>query len=119
MASDIKSVVYTTDSGKQYNVGIDAAVFAQVGASTARKVGGADYTGTPALDPMPRNLRPRTVTVSNGSKKRRVLCLTPTAELFTGTETAINLTDGAGATGTYVRYRATGERYQFARDPQG
>jgi hypothetical protein len=119
MATDIKSVIYTDDAGRQYNIGLSAAVFAQAGAGGAPKVGGADYTGTPALAPMPKNLRPRVARVSAAGKKRRVICLTPTAGLYTGTDTTIDLTDGGGVTATYSRYEKTAENYRFARDPTG
>lgn len=114
---DLKSVVYTDDLGNDYATKIDAAVFAQVGASTNPKVGGVDYTGTPELPPLPRNLKARRALVSAAGNKRRVVCLTADADLFTGVENSINLQVlGAGAV-AYARYGRQPEITGIRHDP--
>lgn len=115
---DLKSVIYEDDLGRQYATKIDAAVFAQTGASTAVKVGGADYTGSPELPPLPRGFRPRTVLVSEATHgKRRVVCLTPDSELYLGTESQINLAVLGAASATFNRYGAVGEKRGIRHDP--
>lgn len=115
---DLKSVIYTDDKGADWATKIDASVFAQTGTSTAVKVGGSDYTGSPELPPMPKWLKPRTVVVSNATHgKRRVVCLEPTSELYLGTETAINLKVLDAAAQTFNRYGTTGEVRGIKHDP--
>jgi hypothetical protein len=113
---DLKSVVYTDDGGRQYSTKIDASVFAQTGGS-GPKVGGADYTGSPELAPLPRNFRPRTVTVSAAGNKRRVVCLTAASTLYVGTDTNIDLPVLGAAAVTYTRVRRTAETYRTSHDP--
>ena len=116
---DLKSVIYTDDFGRDYACRMDAALFAQVGASTARKVGGSDYTGSPKLPPMPTNLIPRHVIVSNAGNKRKAICLTPTAELFTGVESTVTLQVVGTTPATYTAFEAVAERYKTHLDPSG
>jgi hypothetical protein len=117
-ARDLKSVIYTDDYGRTYATKMDASVFAQVGASTNRKVGGADYAATPKIPAMPAQMRPRHVVVSAaGRPKRRVVCLTPDAELFDGTETTIDLPDLGGAAVTFTVYASNGEEWPARHDP--
>jgi len=114
---DLKSVIYTDDAGNAFATKIDASVFAQLGTGGPPKVGGGDYAAAPRLPALPRNLRPRTALVSAAGNKRRVVCLTNTADLFTGTETTINLQVlGAGAV-TYTAYGSVGEKYAIRHDP--
>lgn len=114
---DLKSVIYTDDAGNDYATKIDAAVFAQVDGSANPLVGGADYTGTPRLPPVPRNLVRRTVSVSAAGNKRRVVCLTKTAPLFTEAESEIDLQVLGGAAVTYTAYGSNPERYSIRHDP--
>lgn len=115
---DLKAVVYTDDSGKNWATAISADVFAQ---ASGALVGGADYTGDPALDPLPRGLIPRSVTVSNAGNKRRVVCLTSSGTLYTGAATTVDLYQiGAAAAVTYTRYKSNRERdHRPFRDPSG
>jgi len=93
MSRDIQAVVYTDDQGNEYITGIAADVFSQVGGDAAPKVGGRDAVAADAsLPPMPRNLSPRTATLTApGQSPRRVVCLTKTASLFEATETTLTL----------------------------
>lgn len=119
-ARNLKAVVYTDDYGNNFATKIDAAIFAQTGTSTAVKVGGSDYDGTPRLAPMPAQLRPRHVIVSAaGRPKRRVVCLSPDSELFDGTESTIDLPDLGGAAVTFTAYLARDEIYPSNPDPAG
>lgn len=114
---DLKSVIYTDDFGRDYSTKMDAGVFGQAGASTNPKVGGADYAATPKLPPLPSNLKPRHVVVSAAGNKRRVVCLTSDADLFTGVETTINLPVLGAAAVTYTAFEAVAERYDHHDDP--
>lgn len=117
-ARDLKSVVYTDDYGRDYATKMDASVFAQVGASTDPKVGGSDYAVPPKLPPLPAELKPRHVIVSAaGRPKRRVVCLTKEADLFTGVETTINLPDLGGAAVAFTAYGPVAESGQIKHDP--
>lgn len=119
-ARDLKAVIYTDDYGNTFATKTDAAIFAQAGASTDPKIGGADYTGVPELAPMPAQLRPRHVLVSAaGRPKRRVVCLSPDSELYTGVETTIDLKDLGGAAVTFTRYKKHAEVYPSNPDPAG
>jgi len=113
-ARDVQAVVYTDDNDKDYITGQSADVFAQ------GKTGGADYTGTPALEGLPRTLRPRGVYVVNGTRTKFVVCLEPTADLYTGVETTIDLLELGSATPlTWTRHKPRGERQQRARKSTG
>ena len=116
---DLKSVIYTDDYGRDYACRMDASVFAQVGGDAANKVGGADYAASPKLPPMPDNLIPRHVVVTNSGNKRKVTCLTPTASLFIGGETTINLPVLGTTAATYTVMEAVAERYKTHLDPSG
>lgn len=113
-ARDVQAVVYTDDNNTDYITGQSADVFAQ------GKTGGADYTGTPQLEGMPSTLRPRGVYVTNGSRTKFVVCLTPDADLYTGAATTIDLLELGSATAvTWTRHKPRGERQQRARRATG
>lgn len=120
---DIKAVIYTADDGTAYQIGMDAALFGQAGGvnDPAPKVGGADYTGSPALPPIPRELVPRHVMVSNTGNKRKVVCLESTAGLFTaGGDTTVTLQLLGTTAATYTKYKAVSEHdKRHSRDPSG
>lgn len=99
MANIIKAVVYTSNAGHDYVTGLDSEVYAQQNATTSNpKVGGSLYTGSPRLDVLPRNLRPRTVEVADTTGyTRSVVCLSQDASLWTGADTQITLEDSDGA----------------------
>lgn len=113
-ARDVQAVVYTDDNGTDYVTGQSADVFAQ------GKTGGADYTGTPQLEGLPRTLRPRGVYVTNGTRTKFVVCLESTADLYTGAETTIDLLELGSATAlTWTRHKPRGERQQRVRKSSG
>jgi len=116
---DLKSVIYTDDFGRDYACRVDASVFAQNGADSAPKIGGADYAASPKLPPMPDNLIPRHVVVSAAGNKRKVTCLTPTASLFVGGETTIALPVLGASPVTYTAFESVAERYKTHLDPSG
>jgi hypothetical protein len=116
---DLKSVIYTDDFSRDYACRMDASVFGQNGGDAAPKVGGADYAASPKLPPMPTNLIPRHVVVSSGGNKRKVICLTPTASLFIGGETTINLPVLGTTAATYTVFESVAERYKTHLDPSG
>ena len=99
MANTIEAVVYTSNAGHNYVTGMNSEVFAQQNTgATAPLVGGAAYTGSPRLDVLPRNLRPRQVQVASSTGYTRyVVCLTQDAPLWTGAETSVTLEDSDGA----------------------
>lgn len=113
-ARDVQAVVYTDDSGNSYVIGQSADVFSQ------GKTGGADYTGTPALEAIPQGLRPRGVYVVNGARTKFVVCLTADADLYTGAATSIDLLELGSATAlTWTRYKPRGERLARSRKSTG
>ena len=115
---DLKAVIYTDDEGNDWATAISADVFAQ---SAGALVGGADYAGTPKLDPLPKGLIPRSVSVSNGGNKRRVVCLTNTGTLYTGAANTVDLAQIGSATAvTYTVYKINREKdHRRFRDPSG
>lgn len=120
VARDLQAVIYTDESAHNYITGMDASVFAQAAGAGGPKVGGADYTGTPQLEGMPANLKPRGVYVVNGSRTKFVVCLTNTAPLYNGTETTINLLELGSATPlTWTRHKPRGESAQRTRKSTG
>ena len=120
VARDLQAVVYTDDSDRDWILGLSADVFAQTAGGGGQKVGGADYTGTPQLEGIPGNLRPRGVYVVNGSRTKFVVCLEASAPLYTGVETPINLLElGSAAPLTWTRHKPRGERAQRARKSTG
>ena len=116
---DLKAVIYTDDFGRDYATRMDAALFAQTGAGDAIKVGGADYAASPKLPPLPTNMTPRHVVVSASGNKRRVVCLTPDAPLFVGSETTVTLEVLGASPVTYTAFEAVAERYHTHLDPSG
>jgi len=117
MANTIQAVVYTSNAGHNYVTGLNSEVFAQQNAGgTAPKVGGADYTGTPRLDELPRNMRPRQVQVADaGGYTRYVVCLTQTAPLWTGAETTVDIEDSDGVSHTCTVVGDLGEKQRRRR----
>lgn len=120
VARDLQAVVYTDDSLQQHVIGMSADVFAQAAGAGGPKVGGADYTGTPQLGGMPRNLKPRGVYVVNGNRTKFVVCLTNNAPLYTGTESTINLLElGSASPLTWTRHKPRGEKAMRERKSTG
>lgn len=119
---DLKAVVYTTDTGEQFQTAIDAAVFAQTtGDPAVPIVGGEDYDGSPELDPLPRQIVPRKAYVVNGTNRRAVVCLTADAPLYaTGGVTSVNLQVLGASAVTYTKVRSKREedKRRF-RNPAG
>lgn len=119
-ARDLKAVVYTDDEGNDYQTWISADVFAQNGVSTNPKVGGADYTGSPKLGPLPAGLKVRGVYVLNGARRKFVVCLEKTSELYSGIETSIDLLElGSAAAIAWTRHRPKGEVLPRIGNPAG
>lgn len=112
---DLQAVIYTDDEGNQYVTAQDAAIFAQ------GLTGGADYTGSPELPPLPGRLRPRGVYVGNGTNRRFVVALTSDATLFaSGGATSINLRQiGAADPVSYTRLSTKSEKRPNKRNPAG
>jgi hypothetical protein len=117
---DLQAVVYTDDEGHQWATAIDAAVFAQRNEDDVPIVGGADYTGSPALEPLPRGLLPRAVYVQRGGNRRKVVCLTADADLYTAAATSVSLQVLGTAAESYTRLRAKREAdHRKFRNPAG
>lgn len=113
MANSIVPVRYVSDkAGYEFITGLNSEILAQVGASTNPKVGvNGSVTGT-GLPAKPRSLRPRQVALKNAAGKwRYVICLTPTADLYTGVETTLSIEDSDGSASTYTRQYPIGERF--------
>jgi hypothetical protein len=115
---DLKSVVYSSDDGRDYATKMDASVFGQETTPGTPDVGGADYDGTPELPPLPRSYKPRYVKVSSATHgKRRVICLDTSSDLWTGTVTTINLPVLGAAAVAFTRYGRTNEYSGIDHDP--
>lgn len=115
---DLKSVIYSSDDGRNYATKIDASVFAQEDTPGTPDVGGADYTGSPALPPLPQGYKPRVAKVSSATHgKRKVVCLSTSSPLFVGTVTSIDLPVLGAAAVTFTRYGKTNERGTIDHDP--
>lgn len=116
MANQIKAVVYTSDLGVQYVIGMNKEVFDQNNvADTAPKVGGEAYNGTDPIGPMPANIRPRQARLVNPAGKiRYVEVLTTDATLIaptsTGADRQLTLEDSDGVSTTYTLNGTLGER---------
>lgn len=115
---NLQSVIYTDKYNRTYRTRMDAAVFAQTtGDPAVPIVGGADLTPADNIPEMPAQLRPRHVVVSNGTNKRKVVCLTPDAPLFLGTVTTVNLQVLGGAAVAYARVDGKEEVWPSVSDP--
>lgn len=117
MANTIQAVVYTSNAGHDYVTGLNSEVYAQQNATTSNpKVGGALYTGSPRLDELPRNMRPRQVQVADsGGYTRYVVCLTQDASLWTGADTQITMEDSDGASHVCTVVGDLGEKQRRRR----
>lgn len=115
---DLQTVIYTDDQGHQYRMKIDKFVFQQQTALGVPLVGGSDYTGASLLAPMPTNLRPRHVVVTNAGNKRRVICLSKNAPLYDTNHAEyanqVNLQVLGAAPTAYTTHRINGESYKRA-----
>lgn len=105
MANQIIRCEYVSDNGTSYTVGVDSEVAAHLGgAGGAVSTIGYTDAGTVAMDPLPRQMKPRRAVVFNPAGKRReVICLSASADLFTGLQTTITLEDSDGAATVYTR----------------
>lgn len=112
MANVIEAVVYTDDHSRDYVTGVDSEIFAQAGVSTNPKIGGAAAVAGSGNPPLPSSVKPRRVGLKSAAGKwRYVVCLEPTADLFTGVETTLSIEDSDGAATTYTRQKAFGEDF--------
>lgn len=94
---------YLGDSGNSYTVGINSEVAALLGGDPAVSPIGYTDAGTVGMDPLPRQMKPRRVTVVNPAGiARQVICLSPTAPLWTGSQTTIQLEDSDGNATVYT-----------------
>ncbi len=120
---NLQAVIYTADDGTNYATAMDSTVFAQAGGvnDPDPRVGGADYAASPHLPPLPRQIVPRHVVVSNSGNKRRVVCLEASAGLFiAGGDTTIALPVLGASAVTYTKYKSVSEHdKRHDRDPSG
>lgn len=119
MANNIEPYVYRSDSGHDYVMGLNSEVATQLtGVGGDSLVGAVPYDGTPELDGKPANMRPRQVLVVEPVTRytRSIVCLTPTAPLWTGAASAITVEDSDGVAHNCVVYNRIGER-QRKRKP--
>lgn len=109
----IVATQYTSNAGNQFVVGMNEEVFDQETATPGeRKVGGSPALTSEALDPLPRQLKPRRVKAVNpAGLVRYVTCLTQTAPLYAVGQT-INLEDSDGAQTTFTVQALLAESYR-------
>jgi hypothetical protein len=111
MPRDMRAVVYHSDDGNDYVIGMDARYLSQVDGGGANLLGAVAYTGTPVLEPLPREVTPRKATYTVAGYRRSLEVCTTGADAFSATPSAINLFDGLGTTHAgATRLRTTGER---------
>jgi hypothetical protein len=112
MAEDMRAWVYTTDQGREYQVGVAAYIAAQESPPGTPMIGGRAQLASEEFDSLPGSLKPRTVTVVNAAsgKTRQITCLSQSAPLLSATPPTIQLQDGAGDLAAYGVYTSTGER---------
>src|SRR5689334_2330824 len=93
-------VIYTDDQDNQYALSVQSDLWSKVDGSSNHIIGGAVYTGSPALPSMPKGLKPRGVTVkgSTSGQHRRVICLTRTAPLYQGDVSTVDIYHQRSAT---------------------
>lgn len=111
---DMKSWVYTANSGKQYVRRADSLLVAQQGDNAPLiAIGGAEYDGSPALDEMPRNLSPRKVFGKEGGAAYTAYAVVYTeaalAAITVGTTTFV-VKDGGGTNHTITVKEKIGEK---------
>lgn len=107
---DLRFVLYTADDGTQYRTKQDATIIAQE--LTGDPITGAvEVTGADSHQELPELLHPRRVYVRKaGSNQRSVVCMTPTAPLYVGTATTVNLQQLGGAAAAYSRHKSSAEK---------
>lgn len=113
MPNRIVAAQYTSNAGNQFVVGLNEEVFDQETAVPGeRKVGGSPALTSEALDPLPRQMRPRRVVAVNPAGiVREVICLTQTAPLYAVGQT-INLEDSDGAQTVFTVQKLKAEEYR-------
>lgn len=102
---NIKPAIYVDHLGTEYQVGVDAASYAQADGGGDSKLGGPiPATGFAGLQPLPASVKPRRIMMRNpAGKTRYVIVLTPTAELATNPLATMSLEDSNNAATTYTR----------------
>lgn len=116
MANTISPVRYTGDDGRVYTYGMDSEIFAQQGVALTPKVGGSAAVSGDTNPPLPSSVRPRQVFMKNAAGKGRyVVCLEPTADLYTGVETTLNIEDSDGVATAFTRRHTVAERFGRSR----
>lgn len=107
---DLRFVLYTADDGTQYRTKQDALLVAQESGGDPI-TGAVEVTGADTHQEIPALLHPRKVYVRRaGGNQRAVVCMTPTALLYVGTATTVNLQQLGGAAVAYSRHKATSEK---------
>lgn len=121
-ARDFKSWLYTANSGTQYVRRADSLLTAQQGDNAPLiAFGGAEYTGSPAKDEMPRNLTPRKVYGLDSSKVGYyavVYTEAALAAITVGTTTFV-IKDAGGTNHTCTVAEKVGERPRRKIKPTG
>lgn len=102
---NIKPAVYVDDFGNQFQVGVDAALYAQVDGGGDSILGGPiPAVGFADLQKLPASVKPRRAYMKNpAGKGRYVICLTQTSELATNPSAAVSLEDSNNVATTYTR----------------
>lgn len=113
MPNRIVAVEYTSNAGNQYVTGINEEVWDQETATPGEnKIGGSTALPNEALDPLPRQMKPRRVLAVNAAgKKREIICLTAAAPLYAVGAT-ITLEDSDGAATVYTVTQLRNEEFR-------
>jgi hypothetical protein len=113
MANRIVAVQYTSGAGNAFVTGMNEEVWDQETATPGEHlVGGSVALPTEALDPLPRQLKPRRAVLRNAAGvTREIICLTSNAPLLT-IGTTIDLEDSDGASTEFTTVATKAESYR-------
>jgi hypothetical protein len=107
---NLVTVLYHADDGTFYRTKQDAALIAQQDAGDPI-TGAVALVGADGHEELPSGLKPRGVyVVKTGQNTRFVACMEPTAKLYLGTVTSVNMTQLGGSAVAYTRHKAKSEK---------
>lgn len=112
MANQIIRAEYLSDSGVSFTVGVNSELTTQTVGDPAESLIGYTDSGTVAMPPLPRQMKPRAAVAYNpAGKSRTIICLQPDAPLYAvGAQISVEDSDGVATTYTVDRLRPESAR---------
>src|SRR5688500_9225417 len=112
MANQIIRAEYLSDNGVAFTTGSNNEMTPQTAGDPAESVIGYTDSGTVAMHPLPRQLKPRrAVCVNPAGKRREIICLQPDAPLYAvGATISLEDSDGVATTYTVSQLKAESAR---------